>query len=76
MFLGSSSSKDCRPCEKRCDAPIALAQRCEWEIGYQDEVWWSKVSQPNVRSWDKRDELLRLQELPADKNDLYPKALA
>jgi len=30
--------------EKRREALIALAKRYGWEIGYQDEVWWSRVS--------------------------------
>jgi transposase len=34
--------------KQRRDALIALAQRCGWEVGYVDEVWWSRVSQPNL----------------------------
>jgi hypothetical protein len=62
--------------KKLRDALIVLAQRNGWEIGYQDEVWWSRVSQPNLHSWSEQDEPLRLQELAADKNDPDPKALA
>jgi transposase len=62
--------------KKRRDALIALAQRYGWEVGYLDEVWWSRVSQPNLHSWSEEDEPLRLQELAADKNDPDPKALA
>ncbi len=39
-------------------------------------VWWSRVSQSNLHSWSEQDEPLRLQELPKDKNDPDPKALA
>jgi hypothetical protein len=53
-----------------------LAQHHGWEIGYQDEVWWSRVSQPNLHSWCEQDDPLRLQELSKDKNDPNPKALA
>jgi transposase len=60
----------------RRDALIALAQRNGWEIGYLDEVWWSRVSQPNLHCWSEQDGPLRLQELAADKNDPDPKALA
>ena len=49
---------------------FALAQRYGWEIGYLDEVWWSRVSQPNMHSWSEQDEPLRLQELAVDKHDL------
>ena len=69
---GSRLSKE----KKRRDTLIALAQRYGWEIGYQDEVWWSRVSQPNLHSWSEQDEPLRLQELSKDKNDPDPKALA
>ena len=62
--------------KKRRDALIALARRCGWEVGYLDEVWWSRVSQPNMHSWSEKDEPLHLQELSVDKNDPDPKALA
>jgi transposase len=62
--------------KQRRDALIALAQRYGWEIGYLDEVWWSRVSQPNMHSWSDQDDPLRLQELAVDKNDPDPKALA
>lgn len=62
--------------KKRRDALIALAQCCGWEVGYLDEVWWSRVSQPNMHSWCEPKEPLRLQELSVDKNDSDPKALA
>jgi transposase len=62
--------------KKRRDALIVLARRHGWEVGYQDEVWWSRVSQPNLHSWSEKDEPLRLQELSPDKNDPDPKALA
>lgn len=41
-----------------------------------DEVWWSRVSQPNLHNWSEKDEPLRLQEMSKDKNDPDPKALA
>jgi transposase len=62
--------------KQRRDALITLAQRNRWEVGYLDEVWWSRVSQPHLHSWSEPDEPLRLQELTVDKNDPDPKALA
>ena len=62
--------------KQRRDALIVLAQRYGWEIGYLDEVWWSRISQPNMHRWSEQDESLRLQELTVDKNDPDPKALA
>jgi transposase len=55
---------------------IALAQRCGWEVGYLDEVWWSRLSQPSLPSCNDAKEPLRLQELTKDKTDPDPKALA
>ncbi len=62
--------------KQRRDALIVLAQRYGWEVGYLDEVWWSRVSQPNLHSWSEQDEPLRLQELTTNKDDPDPKALA
>jgi hypothetical protein len=42
--------------KQRRDALIALAKRYGWVIGYQDEVWWSRVSQPDLHSWGEQDE--------------------
>lgn len=62
--------------KRRRDALIVLAQRCGWEIGYLDEVWWSRLSQPNLHSWSEQGEPLRLQALGVEKQDPDPKALA
>lgn len=62
--------------KKRRDALIALAEKDGWEIGYRDEVWWSRVSQPTMHRWSEQGEPLRLQELKREKNDPDPKALA
>lgn len=60
----------------RRDALIALGQRYGWELGYLDEVWWSRVTQPHLYSGSDQDDPLRLQELAVDQNDPDPKALA
>jgi hypothetical protein len=62
--------------KNRRNALIAQAKRYGWVVGYQDELWWSRVRQPHLHSWSEQDEPLRLQELPAEKNDPDPKALA
>lgn len=72
----TSPDPDYRRRKKRRDALIALAEKNGWEIGYVDEVWWSRVSQPTMHSWSELGEPLRLQELTKDKNDPDPKALA
>src|SRR5205814_6455878 len=38
--------------------------------------WWSRVAQPDQHSWQDADDLLRLVEKTAAKNDTDPKALA
>ena len=58
--------------KKRRDTLIAQAQHYGWEVGYLDEVWWSRVSQPNMHSWSEKDEPRRLHELIKDKTDPDP----
>jgi hypothetical protein len=47
----------------------------EWVLGYLDETWWSRLSQPALHAWTD-DEPLHLVERAADKADPDPKALA
>lgn len=59
------------------DRLIRLAQTHPgWALGFQDEVWWSRVAQPRLRSWTEADAPLRLQELTPADDDSDPKALA
>jgi hypothetical protein len=44
-------------------------------LGYQDEVWWSRLARPGLHAW-AGEEPMRLQEPPADAADGDPKALA
>jgi hypothetical protein len=62
------------PEKKRRDALLELARQNRWEIGDLDEVWWSRLSQPNLHRWSEEDEPLRVQE--RSKEDPDPKALA
>jgi transposase len=62
--------------KKRRDALIALAKRQGWAIGYLDEVWWSRVTQPSLHAWSEVKQPLRLQELQVSKDDPDPKALS
>jgi DDE superfamily endonuclease len=61
--------------KKRRDALISIAQRHGWSVGYLDEVWWSRVAQPDLHTWSESKQPLRLQELQVSKNDPDPKAL-
>lgn len=44
-------------------------------LGFEDEVWWSRVSQPAVHAWTE-GQPLRLQEQPVASDDPDPQALA
>jgi len=44
-------------------------------VGYQDEVWWSRLAQPRLHTWTHSDSSLRLVELAVPKGDQDPKAL-
>jgi transposase len=66
-------------CAKKSDRDrlIALAERHpEYALGFQDEVWWSRVTQPTLHAWTDADSELRLIEQTASKDDPDRKALA
>jgi transposase len=44
-------------------------------LGYLDEVWWSRFSQPKVRTWEY-DKPLRMVQREAGRDDAKPKAIA
>ena len=48
----------------------------DWVLGFEDEVWWSRVSQPSVSAWTPTGRPLRLVEQSVAKDDPDPKALA
>jgi transposase len=55
---------------------MQLAERQpDWALGFGDEVWWSRVSQPHCHAWTA-DQPLRLVEQAVAKHDPDPKALA
>lgn len=47
-----------------------------WVLGFQDEVWWSRLAQPALHSWAEPDRPLRLVDQAVAKDDPDPKALA
>ena len=47
-----------------------------WVLGFLDEVWWSRLAQPDQHRWVDEDDMTRLQELALSKEDTDPKALA
>ena len=48
----------------------------DWALGFEDEVWWSRVAQPRLRTWAEAQAPLRLLELDRATEDRDPKALA
>lgn len=63
--------------KKRRDRLIELAaQHPEWVVGFQDEVWWSRVAQPTLQAWTHSDAPLRLRAQTVAPHDPDPKALA
>jgi len=45
-------------------------------LGYEDEVWWSRLVQPHLSAWAETGESLRLVEKTVAKDYPDPKALA
>lgn len=52
-----------------------LARHPEWQLVYQDEVWWSRLAQPHLSTW-ATDKSLPLVEKAVSKTDTGPKAIA
>jgi hypothetical protein len=47
----------------------------DWVLGFQDEVWWSRLAQPHLHTWTETKPLRLLQNEP-DRSDPAPKAVA
>lgn len=54
---------------------MALKHR-DWALGFQDEVWWSRIAQPRMHSWAEEKKALRLIEKEVPKGEMNPKAVA
>jgi transposase len=48
----------------------------EWALGFEDEVWWSRLARPALHSWAEADQPLRLVEQTVAPDDPDAKALA
>jgi transposase len=48
----------------------------DWALGFADEVWWSRVAQPELASWADAGAPLRLVEQTVGRDDPDPTALA
>jgi hypothetical protein len=47
-----------------------------WALGFGDEVWWSRLAQPNQHGWTNAETTPKLQKLTPATDDPDPKALA
>ena len=47
-----------------------------WALGLGDEVWWSRLAQPEQHRWVDAQAVPHLEELERHKEDRDPKALA
>jgi transposase len=52
------------------------ASHPDWALGFEDEVWWSRVSLPALHAWSEATEGMRLLEREVAPEDPDPKALA
>jgi len=48
----------------------------EWLLGFEDEVWWSRLARPALHLWQDDDHPIRLVEQTVARDDPDPKALA
>jgi transposase len=60
----------------RRDRLIRLAaQHPDWVLGFEDEVWWSRLARPSLHAWTD-GKPLKVQLLCPDDNDPDPDAIA
>src|SRR5262245_11299510 len=60
----------------RRDRLIRLAARQpDWVLGFEDEVWWSRLARPLLNTWTDGDPM-KIQILATDENDPDPDAIA
>ena len=45
-------------------------------LGFEDEVWWSRLAQPDLHSWTEGDDQLHLEQKAVGADDPDPQALA
>jgi hypothetical protein len=59
------------------DRLIRLAQQHpDWLLGFEDEVWWSRLAHPALHAWQADDQPYRLVEQTVARDDPDPKAVA
>jgi hypothetical protein len=65
------------PKKRARDRLIRLADHHpDWALGFEDEVWWSRMAKPNLHAWSEPGEPLRMVQQSVPRDDPDPKALA
>lgn len=56
---------------------MSLAERNEdWALGFEDEVWWSRLALPMLDAWSIDGEPMRLVRQSVADDDPDPKAIS
>lgn len=77
LALDHQSRPRVRSKKRRRDRLIRwAATHPDWVLGFQDETWWSRFTQPSRHTWTELDRPLRLIEQTVAISDPDPKALA
>src|SRR5438477_2309065 len=75
--LDDQSRSGLSPTKKRRDRLIQQAMtHPTWALGCEDEVWWSRLAQPDQHGWTEAEATHKFQELTPPPDDPDPKALA
>jgi transposase len=48
----------------------------DWALGFEDEVWWSRVALPSLHSFSEEGKPMRLEQQSVAKDDPDPKAIS
>ena len=75
-WITSPDPDDVRKKNRRDSLIHLVLAHPSWALGFLDEVWWSRLAQPDQHRWVDEDDVTRLQELECSKEDTDPKALA
>jgi hypothetical protein len=71
-----SRSRVCPKKKRRAQLIQRANPQPTWALGFGDEVWWSRLAQPNQHCWTDPKATPKLQELTPPTEDADPKALA
>jgi hypothetical protein len=81
MAAGQALDHEPRPAlrekKRRRDWLIRLSGLNEdWVLGFEDEVWWSRLALPSLHSFSEKGKPLRLVKQSVAKDDPDPKAIS